>query len=779
MAKRRARPAADSIALDIRDEKPRLSMDEDDERGKTQTTSPVVIEARERWQQCQSAESAMRASMLEAKKFRAGDQWPASIRIQREGGASIEGQAAQPPRPCLTIDRLSQPVRQISNAIRTANFAIQVIPNGAGANIDTAKLYEGIVRRIQTDCRDEAPVEWAAEGAIEAGLGWFRIRPVHCSNDVTALGPEIYDMELTFERITNSLTVYCDPHAKKPTRSDARFMFVTEDMSHAEFRRKYGTADYASLEEFSSTGDIAQWVTDKTVRVAEYWRVEDELVTVAQLPDGSIVRGEDIPEGIEPLRERQVSVPSVKMSVINAVQELKKFKWPGSHIPLIPIIGEELNVDGTVLLRGVIQEGMDAQRMVNYTYSGAMETIALAPKARFIVADGQIDQYKSIWQNMNRYNYAYLPYTPTSLNGDQVPAPHQEQAEPPIQAMVMMMQKSEEAIKATTGLWDASLGNMPGRTSGRGIRYLQQQGEMGQSNFPDNIHRALVYAGEQLIEVIPKYYDRPGRVLHILGDSQDVQDVMIRPTQNGQPAPLDPEAAQMAEGMKMFFDPTAGKYAVTVEVGKGFATKRQESAAILGEMITGLPPAIAASVTPAFIRMMDFPNAQEIADAAQRALPPELQPESEQPNPQALQAQLAQMGQQLQEMQPLADKNKAELMKVQLQQQEETKRTEMELQSKKEIAIINQTAQLLATDAKLNAENARTQAGLLEAYIDKALGIHLDKMKQVMEHGHAADSQAADHAHEAGIQAADHAQELLLAEHAVQNQPPADAGASA
>ena len=50
------------------------------------------------------------------------------------------------------------------------------------------------------------------------------------------------------------------------------------------------------------------------------------------------------------------------------------------------------------VLRGVIQEGMDAQRMVNYTYSAAIEAIALAPKAPFIYAAGQIERYKSIWQ---------------------------------------------------------------------------------------------------------------------------------------------------------------------------------------------------------------------------------------------------------------------------------------------------------------------------------------------------------------------------------------------
>src|SRR5262249_48182969 len=146
-----------------------------------------------RWKACDESEDAQRRSILLAKQFRAGDQWPEAIKVQRQGSQAIQGQAAQPPRPCLTIDRLSQPIRSVSNQIRSANYAIDVLPNGVGADDDTAKIFKGYLRRMQNNARDDAPVEWAADQAIEGGIGWFRLRTQYVIDDIPVnqpIGPD-------------------------------------------------------------------------------------------------------------------------------------------------------------------------------------------------------------------------------------------------------------------------------------------------------------------------------------------------------------------------------------------------------------------------------------------------------------------------------------------------------------------------------------------------------------------------------------------------------------
>src|SRR6476660_6258771 len=135
----------------------------------------ILAEARKRWTRCDDAEDAQRRAILLAKQFRAGDQWPAAIKTQRQGAHAIAGIPAQPARPCLVVDRLSQPVRQISNVIKNASFSFDVVPNDGVADQEVADIFKGYMRRVLEQSRDESPIEWAADGAIEGGLGWFRL----------------------------------------------------------------------------------------------------------------------------------------------------------------------------------------------------------------------------------------------------------------------------------------------------------------------------------------------------------------------------------------------------------------------------------------------------------------------------------------------------------------------------------------------------------------------------------------------------------------------------
>ena len=168
-------------------------------------TDPLIVEARERWTRCADAENKQRARIILAKKFRSGDQWPTDIKVAREGGNAIAGMPPQPARPCLVVDRLSQPVRQASNTIKQADFSFDVEPNGGGADVEVADIYKGSFRKTLADSRGESPHEWAADQAIEGGIGWFRLRTdyVHETWDGDPNAPEIFDQEIKTERIVN------------------------------------------------------------------------------------------------------------------------------------------------------------------------------------------------------------------------------------------------------------------------------------------------------------------------------------------------------------------------------------------------------------------------------------------------------------------------------------------------------------------------------------------------------------------------------------------------
>lgn len=695
-------------------------------------TSAVITEARKRWARAAEAEDAQRKRMVLAKEFRAGKQWDDGVRMAREGAgqSAIQGQPPSPPRPCLTVDRLSQPCRQVSNTIKSANFAIDVLPNGHGSDTDTAQILKGYLRYVQNQARGESPIEWAADGAIESGLGWFRIRTDFVHQNLEGIPEDQwFHQEIRLERVTNNLTVYCDPWAVKPTRSDATYMFVTEDLSRDEFKRRYPNADMKGIEDLASTGDVPKgWIDTDNIRIAEYWRVEyeDKRVTSA---DG---------------RTRTVRIPKVRGSKINAVEELpmedgkpETWEWAGSRIPLVPIIGEELNVDGRPHLRGIIEEGMDAQRMVNYTYSGAMEIFALGPKSQFVVADDQLGEYDKIWQSANMVNYAYLPYKPVAVAGTLIAAPQRQTAEAPIQAAAMLMQVSEEAIKATTGIYDVSLGQQSERAkSGRAIQALQGQSDLGSSNYPDNVRRALIYAGELMMELIPKVI-LPGQLLQILGVDDTPEQVIVGQPfiqKQGQAVPIqESEKAQYEAGMVKLYDFTKGRYAVTVAVGKSYSTKREEGAAAIGELIGQLPPPMAAAVAPDYVEELSFPGAHKIAETMRRALPPELQPpkEGEDPIPPQAQQKIAQLEGMIRELEPLADKGRTDLMKAQMQAQESLQEKQIQEQAENE-----RTLATLASKERLEMRKLEVELEIEMAKLGSAQSMARAELEQQELHRH-------------------------------------------
>ena len=716
------------------------------------STDPLIIEARARWARCDEAESNQRSRILKAKQFRAGDQWEEAIKIQRQGSSAIQGQAAQPPRPCLTIDRLSAPCRQVSNGIKSAQFGFDVMPNGQGADTETAEILKGYLRRVHNDARAESPIEWAADQAIEGGLGWFRIRADYVQQAPAAFDLSVFDQELKLERITNNLTVYCDPSASKPTRSDALFMFVTEDLSRDEFRRRWPKADDASLDGFMSTGDrMKSWVTDHEIRIAEYWTVTYIDETWALLTDGSVVTGKIPKDGVQ--ATRVVRKPIVKGYKINACEVLESWDWLGSRIPIVPIIGEEINVDGTILLRGIIEEGMDAQRMVNYTYSGAMEIFALGPKAPYVVAAGQVEQYKAIWQTANTYNWAYLPYDPQSLEGSPIPPPQRNQSEPPIQAAVELMAKSEECIKATTGIFDPGLGNAsPRERSGRAIDSLKSSSDLTSSNYPANVARALVYAGELMMEIAPKI-TRPGQLMHILGKDDEPDQVVIGqhfvPGQNGVPEVVNPDDARVQQGVAKFYDLSRGQYSVTVVAGKATSTRREEGAHALGDLIPHLPPEMAAVATPDYVEQLSFPGSHQIAEKLKKALPPALQEQDDdQPVPPQVKAQMQAMGAKMQEMQQAIEtdqaKQQATIVKAQADGQTKLQLAQIDRQTKIDIAMINANAGIAEADIKAQNDDLDRRLKMVELFLTASK----EAQMQAFDHAHEREMSHVERQHE-------------------------------
>lgn len=623
--------------------------------------APLVQQAITRWHTANNAEDPLRKEALEDKQFRNLQQWPEDIKASR----SERGRE----RPCLTIDQIGEPIRQICNRQKEAKPSIQINPVSNGANEDGAEVRQGLIRRIEVDSHASSARAWAFEDAVTCGFGYYRIKTEFVYQGQGEVdGPALFDQQIRIESIENNLSVYCDPAAVRPDRRDARYYLIVSDLPKDEYERLYPESQVASLEDLRGLGDDMDpdWFPEGKIRVAEYYYKEFTKRKLALLSNGQVVDAKDAKtlmselikqtpgQALTVVREREVESHVVKWALINGVEVLDEKDWPGQFIPIIPVFGERLNVNGQRTYRGIVRAARDPQRMYNYNNSALVEEMALAPKAKVIMAEGQDEDHEEQWRQANVRNFPYLTYKPTTLIGNMVPPPQVAQFTDPakIQSIVIAINQNKTDLRSTTGWYDATDPNRKNTDqSGKAILARQQSQAQGSVNYLDNLHWAIIFEAECVLDLLPKIYDRPGRVVEILTGENDTRKpvVLNQPFvegQDGQPMPGDDQ--QLAAGIATLYDLTAGQYGVTVSIGASYTTRRQEAVDWQIRLIESNPQFFGPIMSDITVRNMDGPGHNEIADRLERAVPPQIKGDDQQnQDAAALQQQLQQAMQQI------------------------------------------------------------------------------------------------------------------------------------
>lgn len=623
----------------------------------------IIKEALARFKLAEEAESKIRIQALDDLKFRAGEQWPEDVKSER----SRDG------RPCLVINKIPQFIQQITNDQRQNRPSIKAHPVDDKADLETAKIIQGLIRHIEYNSNADVAYDTAFESAVVGGRGFFRVITEYAD-------PDSFDQEILVKRIRNPFSVFFDPHSQEPDGSDANFGFVTEDLSKDEFISKYPKADLAKAGEWDSVGNTEPgWFTGDSCRVAEYFYREFKEIDLVLLSDGSSGPKDRLPkllpEGVTVVRERTAMVPVIKWCKLNGNEILEKTEWLGKWIPIIPVYGAELDVDGERILEGVIRNAKDPARMYNYWASAETEAIALAPRAPFVAAEGQLEGYEDQWASANRKNHSVLKYKPISLGGVPVAPPQRNAFEPAVQAITQARMLASDDLKATTGIYDASLGNKSNETSGIAIQRRNTQAQTSNFHFVDNLTRSLRHTGRILIDLIPKVYDT-ARSARIIGENEEQKVIRVN-------EPFE------ENGKSVLYQLDVGKYDVTIDVGPSFASKRQEAATSMMEVTRSMPQLmqIAGDI---LVKNMDWPGAQELADRIKKTLPPGLadDPKKPSPLPPQVQQQMNQMNQMIESMtQQLQTANqKIETKSIELESRERIEMAKLETHATIELA---------------------------------------------------------------------------------------------
>ena len=649
----------------------------------------------------------------ESMEFLTGDQWPEYNRQSRESQT----------RPVLTMNRLSQFVRLVSNEIAKSRPGMRVLPVDSEADIRTAEVLYGIIKHIERNADASTAYGMATDYQVRCGLGYFGFKTRYSSR-------KSFNQEIELRTFPNPLAVYRDPSSVEFDGSDSRYYFVVENMARDVYKEQYPKSE-ANKDGFMAHANDSQWVSRDEITVAEYWYTETKEKTLYKLRSGAIGFREDFARHSNKkframvAEEREVDDRTVKRSMINGYEILETEEWPGSWIPIIPVFGDFMIVKGKPHICGLIEYGKQPQQLLNYIVSCFSETLANAPRSPWIAAAGQIKNYKKQWEEANINPPTVLFYDPvvtSTADGRELlaPPPQRNQTAPQIQPFVSGMMVAEEGIRNAVGLHGPSIGKLSSERSGKAIAKLQEQGNITTYHYVLNFARAIRFAVRQLVGdglyegLIQKIYSEPGRILRIIGDEENEQMMAV-----GKDDKKIPKAIRESEDYAGVFDLGVGLYDVAVDIGQAFSTQRREAFEAMGQIFQSQPE-LFKMFGDLWVKYADFPGATDMAKRFQKILPPEISGEELQ-IPEEVQQQMAQMEQQLQgAMQDLEEKTKIIQSK------------EIETSSKERISQQETSAEVRIELIKAQLKAAEVLADVLEKQEGRASNEMIAEFKESM-----------------------------------------------
>jgi hypothetical protein len=646
----------------------------------------LLSEAREAFDEAVQAESDNRAEALDDLRFaRLSEQWPESVRKQRE----LEG------RPCLTINRLPSFIRQVVNDARQNKPSIKVKPVDDKADPETAEVINGLLRNIEYISNADVAYDTAVEYAVSCGIGYLRV-------DIDYAHDDTFDMDVRILRVPNPFAVYGDPMSEAADSSDWNTAFVVDRMTKDAFRRKYKGAEEVDWDGAGYGNLSAPWADGESIQIAEWWIRDEVARKIVQLSDGSILDAEQYSKakdyldllGITVRGDRDTKSWKVKQRVITGAEVLEENDWPGIYIPIIPVYGDDINVEGRRYWRSLIRDSKDAQRMLNYWRTTSTELVALAPRVPFIGQRGSFATDGAKWATINTTSHPYVEY-----DG---PTPPQRQ---PLDtgasagAMSEALAASDD-MKSIMGIFDPSLGQRSNETSGIAINARKMQSSLTNFHFLDNMTRAIRHLGRIVVDLIPHVYSGP-RILRVLGEDGSVSKVPLnQPITVGAESPQE-ELAETQQAVSRIYDLSVGRYDVVVEAGPSFATRREEIAAQMSELLRAYPPA-APLIGDLLVKSLDWPDAEEIAARFKAMLPAQIQGngQMQQQSQQQMQQLQQQAGQQIQQLQQ-------QTQELQQRLQEEKEKTALELRKLDIDAYNAETQRLKAVQSGMNPQEVQ------------------------------------------------------------------------
>jgi hypothetical protein len=392
---------------------------------------------------------------------------------------------------------------------------------------------------------------------------------------------------------------------------------VIKHVPKSVFKEKYPDAQMADFENLStwvrSTSGF-QWVTDVSIKVADYYRVIEKKVDVILLKSGLVYELDDntkkvvdelLAGGDEVVKSRKITKKHVERYRASGTEILEgPFTWPGSWIPIIECFGYYQFVDGEIDYWGKVKFAKDAQMLYNYTTKRLTELHDPIQATRKQMGNNAI-----LYARYHELKPAVLEYTPDpQAPGKPERMSSQAGGSSELQALLTLLNHSDFAIKATMGDFGATQGIPESDQSGLAISRLQASADAGSFDLVESIARSIKFTWDTIVEVAPVFYDT-ARQLAVIND--DGEDEIVT---------INQEVIDKQTGDKVLLnDISKGKYSVEVSIGPATKTQREQLLGMLADARAN-DPTLAQLSTDLFVKHLDAPFSPELSKRVRKRL---------------------------------------------------------------------------------------------------------------------------------------------------------------
>ena len=608
------------------------------------------------------------------------DMWGSDARDKRDEHTDEATGRVTPAKPTISIYLLDQNIQQTLAEARQARLALTVKPKTGLSTSKTASYFKGLVRSIQVESGALEVRLWALQRAVKVGRGGYRMVAEY-ANDGD------FDLDLRLERILDYSTVFWDPHSQRANRSDAEKCLVTDWMSEEERLRRWPRKPIIPTESAFSSPENEWFAAEedgrnRRCRIATYYVVQHTKRILGfhpsfgrgwvggPAPDESKISvmpaqfAAQVEAEASGTRQREVDDRAVMVSIVDGSQELERHPWHGRYIPVVEVIGKESFVGGKRRWDGVIAKAKDILTAIDVLISASIEIAAQMPRTPYIMYEGQDEGLEEEWDDLFVTNRTRVHVRMTELEGKPAPLPRREQNEPQIQGLMLLIRMMHEMYHAVMGSVAPQLRAVnPYDRSGKAIEALQRQGAAGTSNYLDNMATiSMLYEGEVMVDAIPHYYDKEGRILNVSGEDtgEDEVAIMIKVPfirdRDGNPVPVPcpachgegtqrssgwnpfapPQPCRVCQGQKQatketmpetwqdkeveYVDFSDGEFKVEAVVDRSFQVKQEEALAGMTQLATAVPDLVPV-YADLWVEAMGFSGSKQIAERIKSRMP--------------------------------------------------------------------------------------------------------------------------------------------------------------